>query len=80
MDPLDPDSKRFWLDDDGINVMGTPLETPEFIDSYLFGKGIKHRQWLTFIQEAALAGNPREPIAMLTGAVCSRLTHILKPK
>ena len=30
-DPLDPDNKRLWPNDDGINVLGTPLGTPEFI-------------------------------------------------
>jgi len=54
------------------------LGTPKFIDSYLFCKGIKHRQLLTFIQEVASACNPREAIAMLTGAACPRLTHLLK--
>jgi len=55
---------RLWPDDDGINVMGTPLGTPDFIDSYLFGKGIKHRQLLTIIQEVALASIPSEAIAI----------------
>ena len=27
-DPLDPDSKRLWHDADRINVLGTPLGTP----------------------------------------------------
>ena len=48
-DPPDPDSVRLWSDEDGINDMSTPLGTPAFIDSYLFGKGIKHRPILTFI-------------------------------
>jgi hypothetical protein len=61
-----------------INVMSTPLGTPDFIDSYLLGKDIKHRQLLSFIQEAAWAGHPREAIAMLTWDVCPRLTHLLK--
>ena len=77
-DPLDLDNKRGWPDDDGINVLGTPMGTPDFIDSYLCGKGIKHRQLLTFIQKVALVGNPREAIAMLTGTACPRLTHLLK--
>ena len=58
--------------------MGTPLGTPDFIDSYLFGKDIKHRQLLSFIQEAASVGHPREAIAMLKKAACPRLTHLLK--
>jgi len=67
-----------WIDEDGINVLGTPLGSSDFIESYLFGKGIKHRQLLTFIQEVAEAGFPREAVAMLTGAAGPRLTHLLK--
>jgi len=78
VDPFDTDSRRIWPEEDGINVLGTPLGSPDFIDSYLFGKGIKHRQLLTFIQEVATAGYPREALSMLTGAACPRLTHILK--
>jgi hypothetical protein len=48
-DDSDPDSYRFWPEDDGINILGTPLGSPAFIESYLFGKGIKHRTLLTFI-------------------------------
>ena len=42
-DPIDPDSMRLWSDDDGINILGTPLGSFDFVESYLFGKGIKHR-------------------------------------
>ena len=42
-DPSDPDGARHWPDDNGINVLGTPLGTQEFIESYLDGKGIKHQ-------------------------------------
>jgi hypothetical protein len=58
--------------------MGTPLGTPDFIDSYLFGKGIKLRQLLSFIQEVATVGHLGETIALLTWAACPRLTHLLK--
>ena len=74
----DTDSRRIWPSDDGINILGTPLGSPEFIESYLFGKGIKHRQLLSFIQDFAAAGFPREVVAMLTGAASQRLTHLLK--
>jgi len=77
-DPSNLESRRVWPDKDGINVMGTPLDTPDFIDSYLFGNGIKHRQLLSFIQEVASVGHPREAIAMLIEAACPRLTHLLK--
>ena len=48
-DAFDPGSVRLWPEDEGINVLGTPLGSPDFIESYLFGKGIKHRQLLNFI-------------------------------
>ena len=77
--PMDPDNKRlYWPDEGGINVLGTTLGTPDFIDSYFFGKGIKHRQLLSFIREVATVGHPREAIAMLTRAAWPCLTHLLK--
>ena len=75
---LDLDNIRIRPTNDGINVMGTPLGSPEFIEAYLFGKGVKHRQLLSFIQDVAAAGFPREAVAMLTGAAGHRLTHLLK--
>jgi hypothetical protein len=75
---MDPGSKRIWLTNDGINVLGTPLGSPEFIESYLFGKGIKHGQLLSFMEDVAAAGFPREAVAMLTEDVGHRLTHLLK--
>ncbi len=74
----DTNSKRIWPSDDGINILGTPLGSPEFIESYLFGKGIKHMQSLSFIQDVAAGGFPREAVAMLTGAAGQRLTHLSK--
>jgi hypothetical protein len=44
-----PDSYRQWPDDDGINIFGTPLGSLAFIESYLFGKGVKHMMLLHFI-------------------------------
>jgi hypothetical protein len=64
----DPDSFRYWPDDDGINILETPLAPSDFIESYLFGKGIKHRQLLSFIHEVDVAGFPKEAVAMLIGA------------
>ncbi len=77
-DENDPDIRRVWPEDDGINVLGTPLGSLAFMESYLFGKGIKHRKLPSFIQEVAAAGFPREAAAMLTGAAGHRLTHLLK--
>ena len=42
-DESDPDSYRQWPDDDDINILGTPLGSPAFIESYLFGKGVNVR-------------------------------------
>ena len=47
-DPSDRGSRRQWPEADGINALGTPLGSPDFIDSYLFGKDIKHRQLLNY--------------------------------
>jgi hypothetical protein len=72
------DNIRIWPTNDGINLSGTPLGFLEFIESYLFGKGIKHRQLFSFIHDVVAAGFPREAVAMLTGAAGHRLTHLLK--
>ncbi len=48
-DENDPDSKRIWHEDGGINVLGSPLGSPAFIESYLFGNGINHRKLMSFI-------------------------------
>jgi hypothetical protein len=37
-DDSDPDSYMQWPDDDGINILGTPLGSPAFVESYLSGK------------------------------------------
>jgi hypothetical protein len=49
-DDSDPDSFCQWPNDDGINILGTPLGSPAFIESYLFGRGVKHMMLLHFIQ------------------------------
>ena len=70
----------FWHmpNDDGVNILGTPLGSPEFIESYLFEKRIEQRLLMTFIQEVAATGFRREAVAMLTGAASQRLTQPLK--
>ena len=77
-DESDPDSYRQWPDDDGINILGTPFGSPAFIEPYLFGKGVKNRVLLNFIQEVAAAYFPREAVAMLTGAASQKLVYLLK--
>jgi hypothetical protein len=62
----------------GIIIIGAPLGFPDFIESYLFGKVIKHRQLLSFIEEVVADGLPKKAVAMLTGAASKRLTHLLK--
>ena len=75
---MDKESARLWPEADGINVLGIPLGTLEFIESYLFGNGINHRQLMGFIQEVVATGFPREAVSMLTGASCPRLIHLFK--
>jgi hypothetical protein len=77
-DESDPYSYRQWPDDDGINILGTPLGSPAYFESFLFGKGVKHRVLLNFIQEVVAAGFPREAVAMLTGAASKKLVYMLK--
>ncbi len=67
-DENDPGSRRIWHEEDGINVLGTPMGSPAFIEAYMFGKGIKHRKLMEFIQEVAAARFPREAAAMLAEA------------
>ena len=38
MDPFDPDNERFWPDENGVNILGTPLGTTAFVSAYLMGK------------------------------------------
>jgi hypothetical protein len=30
-DPFDPGSERFWAEENGVNIMGTPLGTLAFV-------------------------------------------------
>lgn len=75
-DPDDHDNMRIWPEDDGINIIGTPLGSPDLVESYLFGKGVKHRQLLSFITK--VADFPREAVAMFKGAAGPRLSRLLK--
>ena len=65
-------------DEDGVNILGTPLGSNMFVSSYLQGKGLKHRLLLHFIQDVAVACFPREVEQMLKGAAIPRLSHILR--
>jgi hypothetical protein len=77
-DESDPESYKQWSDDDGINILGTPLGSPAFIEYYLFGKGVNHRGLLITIQEVAAESFPREAVAMLSGAASQKLVYLLK--
>jgi hypothetical protein len=78
VDPFDDDSERVWVEENGVNILETPLGSPTFISSYLRGKGLKHLLLLQFIKDVALAGYPREAELMLKGAAIPRLSHILR--
>ncbi len=77
-DESDPDSYRQWPDEDGIKILGMPLGSPAFIESFLFGKGLKHKVLLNFTHEVAASGFPREGVAMLTGAASQKLIYLMK--
>ena len=78
MDPLDRDSKRMWPDENGVNILSTPLGTPAFVSSYLQGKDLKHLFLLRFIRDVASAGFPKEAELMPKGTAVPRLSHILR--
>jgi hypothetical protein len=78
VDPFDLDIERIWLDENGVNNLGTPLGTPAFVSSYLQGKGLKHLLLLRFITNVVSAGFSREAELMLKGAAVPRLSHILR--
>ena len=60
VDLFDPDNERVWEDENGVNILCTPLGTPAFVSSYLQGKGLKHLLLLRFIKDVASAGFSRE--------------------
>ena len=76
MDPFDPDSERMWVDENGVNILGTPLGTPNFVSSYLQGKGLKHLLLLLFIRDVASSGFPREAELILKGAAAVPHSHV----
>ena len=77
-DDSDPGSYRQWPDNNGINILGTSLGSTAFIESDLFGKGVKHRVLMNCIQGVVVAGYPREVVDILTGAASQRLAYLLK--
>ena len=77
VDPFDLDNERVWAEENGVNILGTPMGSPAFVSSYLKGKGIKHLL-LQFIKDVASAGFPREAELMLKDAAVPRMSHILR--
>jgi len=76
VDPFDPDSERIWREENGVNILGTPLGSNSFVSSYLRGKGLEHHLLFRFIKDVAAAGFPMEAEHMLKGATSPRLSHI----
>jgi hypothetical protein len=77
LDPFDSDSKRIWVEENGMNIMGTPLGSNSYVASYLQGKGLKHHL-LRFIKDVAAARFPREAEPMIKRVTIPRLQHILR--
>ncbi len=78
VDPSYLDSERVWVDENGANILGTPLGTSAFVSSYLQGKGVKHLLLLRFVKDVASTEFPKEAELMLKGATVPRLSHILR--
>jgi len=74
----DPMAGPDWPACDGVNILGTPYGSPEFVEAYLDNKLVKHKQLLSFIKDVAKMGYSREAHQMLTGSAVPRLTHVLK--
>ena len=68
----------YWPENDGINILGTPLGSPEFVKEYLQGKLDKHNVLLDIIVDVAKMGFSREAHKMPTGAAIPCLSHFLK--
>jgi hypothetical protein len=73
-DEHDPSSLDL-LANDGINILGTPYGSPEFVEEYLQNKQGKHEQLLSFITYVSMMGFSRESHKMLIGSICSPSTN-----
>jgi hypothetical protein len=76
-DEFDP-SGPVWPTNNGIDILGTPYDSPVFVEEYLHRKLAKHARLLDFISVVAKMGYSREAHKMLIGSAASRLTHIVK--
>jgi hypothetical protein len=63
---------------DGINILGPPYGSPEFIEEYMQKKLVKHEQLLDFISVVAKMGYSREAHKTLKGSALPKLTHVEK--
>ena len=77
VDPFDSVSEWIWRDENGVNILGTPMGSDSLVASYLHRKGLNHHL-LRFTKDVAAAGFPREAEQMLKGAADLRLSHILR--
>ena len=68
VDPFDSDNERIWREENGVNILGTPLGFVSFIASFPQGKGLKHHLLLRIIKDVAVAEFPREAEHMPKGA------------
>jgi len=74
----DNSSGPTWLENDGVNILGIPLESPAIVEEYLGNKLMKKKLLVSFIVDASKMSFSREAHKMLTGSAVPRLTHILK--
>jgi len=68
VDPFNSNNERIWREENGVNILETPVGSDYFVASYLQGKGLKHHLLLRFIKDIAAAGFPRKAEQMLKGA------------
>ena len=76
-DEFDP-SGPVWPTNNGIDILGTPYDSPVFVEEYLHRKLAKHARLLDFISVVAKMGYSREAHKMLIGFAVHRLIHIVK--
>ena len=67
-----------WHENDGVNILGTPLGSLAFVKDYLGNKLKRHKLLLSFIVDVSKISFSREAHKMLSGPSVPRLTDILK--
>jgi hypothetical protein len=66
-----------WHENNGVNIIGTPLGSPTLVKDYLHKKLKKH-SLLYFLIDVAKMSFPRKAHKMFTSFVVPRLIHISK--